>query len=85
MGQDRIFRTLREQLISILPNLADQPITRDYSLQALGANSLDRAEILIETMAAFNLRLPLVRFGKAKNMGELVDIMVQGLGEACQS
>ena len=85
MDQESIFRTIRDQLMSILPNLADQRITRDDSLQSFGANSMDRAEIIIETLAAFNLRLPMVRFGQAKNISDIVDVISQGLSEQCAS
>lgn len=81
--QADIFECLREQILSLLPELSSRTLTPEDSLHALGANSMDRAEIIINTMAALQLNLPLVRFGNAKNLQGIVDILHEGTLSLC--
>ena len=73
MQTEAIFDVLKQQIYDIFPEWETQGISRADSLKALGANSIDRAEILMMTMSALKLKIPMVTFGKAKNLGELVD------------
>jgi len=70
-----IFDIIAGHARDVLPELADQPLSRQHSLRELGANSIDRAEILMLTTASLGLRIPLVELAQARNMGELADLL----------
>ncbi len=48
----------------------------------MGANSLDRSEIIEMAMESLSLQIPRVNVFGAKNIGELVDILYENMPEA---
>ncbi len=74
MQSATVFHLLSQQIYGLFPEWEARGLTRDDSLKELGANSIDRAEILMMMMAAMKLKIPMMEFGKAKNLGELADI-----------
>lgn len=73
--KDEIFTILRRCVLAVLPELEGRNITPQDSLKELGANSIDRAEIIIQTLANLDLKIPLLALGAARNMSELVNLM----------
>lgn len=76
MDKAQVFALIKQNLIDVLPELENRNISIQDSLRDLGANSVDRAEILVKTLAALKLKVPLVDLGQAKNIEELVDIIL---------
>ncbi len=79
MDEDQVFAVIKQNILDILPELSHRSITIKDSLRELGANSIDRAEILIQSMASLQLKIPLIEFGQAKNIEELVGIFTKKL------
>lgn len=79
MEREEIFAIIKQNIIEIVPELANHSIMMTDSLRELGANSIDRAEILIKSMASLKLKIPLVDLGQAKNIEALVDIFANNL------
>lgn len=75
MNQDAIFRVLVENTRELLPELNDHNFSPEDSLRALGANSIDRAEIITMTLEAVKATIPLVELAEAADMGELAGII----------
>ncbi len=73
MNKEQIFGVVKESILETLPELADKIILISDSLKDLGANSIDRAEIIIQILSKLKLKVPLSDFGNAKNIEELVD------------
>lgn len=76
MDEDAVFVVMKEVIVEVVPELKDRTITLDDSMRELGANSIDRAEVLIRTMAALQIKLPLIELAKAKNIREVVRIFL---------
>ncbi|MEO8963660.1 MAG: acyl carrier protein [Gammaproteobacteria bacterium] len=74
MNRHDVWLTLKENILEVLPNFSSLTMTETDSLKELGANSIDRAEIIMLTMSQLKLKIPLVTFATAKNIGELLDI-----------
>ncbi|MEM7393659.1 MAG: acyl carrier protein [Verrucomicrobiota bacterium] len=72
-SKDDILQEIKTSLLEILPDLDPASIVPDRSMKDLGANSIDRADVIIQTMEAFDLKFPLHELGALKNIGELVD------------
>jgi polyketide biosynthesis acyl carrier protein len=81
MERNNIFQIVKNNIIDVVPELADRNITMEDSLKTLGANSVDRAEILIKSMAYLKIKAPLVEFAQAKNIGELTDVLLRHVKE----
>ncbi|MBL1065921.1 acyl carrier protein [Streptomyces sp. 7-21] len=77
MSQQEILDTLASVFVDILPEVDKSAITREASMRDLGANSIDRADIITETMEKLGITVPMVNFGNAKNIGDVVDIMAR--------
>lgn len=79
MTKTEIFEIVVRNTRDVLPTLADHRIAPTDSLKALGANSLDRSEIVMMTLEALRLALPLAATAKAKNIDELVSLLHENL------
>ncbi|MGY0063727.1 phosphopantetheine-binding protein [Streptomyces sp. LZ34] len=78
MTQEEIFTTLTSVLAEIVPGVDVSRIVPEDRLRDLGANSIDIAEIITETMERAGVSLPMVSFGDAKNIGDIVGIVAAG-------
>lgn len=73
--ENEILNDLKNNIKQIFPDLDIASISPSDSLKDLGANSLDRADILVDTMATFKLKLPMVAFKDANNINDIVQIL----------
>jgi polyketide biosynthesis acyl carrier protein len=55
----------------IVPGLADHTFTATDSLKGLGANSIDRADIIMMTLETLKKSMPLMELAKAENIADL--------------
>jgi polyketide biosynthesis acyl carrier protein len=82
MEKQAVFDIIVRQLRDVLPELSGRQIGYLDSLRALGANSIDRSEIIMGVREELALHMPLVAFAKAECIGDLADIMLDGLARA---
>jgi polyketide biosynthesis acyl carrier protein len=75
MTQQDILGLIARHTGEVLPRLRDHAFERTDSLKDLGANSVDRSEIIMMTLESLAVRVPLIEMAKAKNIGELADII----------
>jgi polyketide biosynthesis acyl carrier protein len=74
MEKEDIYQILKEKISVVMDGVDENKISPSASLKELGLNSIDRAEILMLTLEALQLKTPLVEFASAKNIDELCDI-----------
>jgi len=74
MTKAQIFQLICDQINIVIPELMQHPIAPTHSLKVLGANSIDRAEIIMLTMAALKVKIPLIEFAKVDNIQGIVDV-----------
>ncbi len=79
MTKDELFNSIKEAIECVLPEAASDDLTCEDSLKEIGANSVDRAEILMMLMEDAGVKIPMVSFGNAKNIGEILDIVLEAL------
>ena len=70
----QIFETLKRNIVAVLPDLADHSFVMSDQLVELGANSVDRADIVMTTMDELGLRIPRTELAGARNLGDLVNV-----------
>jgi len=75
MNKDELFQLVIRHVREVIPEL--EPHRFEYSdrLQELGANSMDRAEILMLVLDSLSLQVPRVELFGPKNLGELIDLL----------
>lgn len=75
MTSDEIFAVICDNVRQILSDIGDRPLVRTDRLDALGANSVERTEIVIMTLEHLDLNIPLVDTYGPRNIGELADLL----------
>lgn len=72
--KDKVLNILKTNLGEIIPELEGQEISADETLVALGANSLDRGELITLTLERLGLDVPRIEFASAQTINELADL-----------
>ena len=75
MDRDTILAIIIERIRTVMPDLAGEPIGAGDAMAALGIDSVSRQEVLILSMEALGLNLPLVQLFGPKNLGELAQLL----------
>jgi polyketide biosynthesis acyl carrier protein len=77
MTKEDIFELIVLHTCQVVPELKNHKFQPEDIFKELGANSLDRSEILDMLMQSLSLQIPRVKIFGAKNIGELVDILYE--------
>ena len=75
VSREQVFKVVKENILVILPDLSDDSIREDVSLRDLGANSLDRADVVTGSMEALRLTFPVRELADVQNIGGLVEAL----------
>lgn len=75
MSKEELLTLVISQICEVLPELSGHSFQPSDRLTDLGANSLDRTEIVMMVMEALSLQIPRVELFGARNIGELVDVL----------
>lgn len=75
MKNSKIFETLVRHTREVVPSLEGHQFQPSDSMKALGANSIDRADIIMMTLESLSLNIPLFEMARAENIGELARII----------
>ncbi|KZE73102.1 MULTISPECIES: acyl carrier protein [Paenibacillus] len=75
MHKEEVFEIVKRCICEVLPELKDHPFHYEDRLVDLGADSVDRADIVMKTMEALSLNIPRVELSGVKNVGELTDAL----------
>jgi polyketide biosynthesis acyl carrier protein len=70
-----IFNLIVKNTREVVPELGEHAFQPADRLRDLGANSIDRSEILIMTLEDISLAAPLVQFAGASSIGELAELI----------
>lgn len=82
MNRGDIFKLIVRHSCEVIPELEGHEFTPNDRLVDLGANSVDRAEIIMRTMESLSLHIPRVELFGSKNIGELADVLYEKLQSA---
>ena len=74
MTKAEIFEVVKKNAVEIL-DVDDAMVTIEKSLSDLGANSVDRVEIVTLTMEDLGIKVPFMSFATAANIEDLVNIL----------
>lgn len=75
MSELDVFQVVKKVTSEVLPFLPPDNITIEKNLKELGANSIDRMEVVTRSMEELGIKVPLVEFGKVKNLEGLVNVL----------
>lgn len=80
--QQMIFTLLKEHIVQVIPELAGTPIEPTDTLKQLGADSMERVDILVMTIEKLSLKAPLIEFANTNSLGELAERIAVKLEQA---
>lgn len=73
MTKEEIFGIIKRNLLEILPDLSEDEINLNQSMKDLGANSVDRMDVIIQTKEELDLKFPLNELGGVENLQGLIE------------
>ncbi|SMO91362.1 acyl carrier protein [Melghirimyces algeriensis] len=79
MTRDEIFNIIKNHSCEVIPELVSHQFLPHDRLTDLGANSVDRAEIVMMTLEALDLQIPPAELSAVRNIGELAEMLYQRL------
>lgn len=82
MSEQEIFHVLVEQVRRVLPAVPRDRVSLTGTLRELGADSIDRADIVTMTAEAVGANIPLVELGKTPTIGALVALLHEHISAA---
>lgn len=77
--KDKIINLIKENLIEIIPELEGADILNDENLVNLGANSIDRAELITVTLERLQLDISRVEFATANSIDDIATLIEKKL------
>lgn len=75
--KEEVFEVVKRNILEILPDVAPATVSLDRSLVDLGANSVDRMEVVTLSMEALDLKIPLMSFARVDNIEGLVAVLFE--------
>lgn len=73
MSEDELFGLVKRQIIDVLPTVDPEQVVPSAVLTDLGANSVDRADIISDTLDELDLPLSFTEFFGLRTVGEIVE------------
>ncbi|WP_097240140.1 MULTISPECIES: phosphopantetheine-binding protein [unclassified Streptomyces] len=75
MTDDRVLTAIRRSVTEVLPELDPRLVTEDVSLTDLGANSIDRIDVVTMTMDELGISLSVIEFQDVHDIGSLARLL----------
>ncbi|MFK4467829.1 acyl carrier protein [Bacillus sp. RC252] len=82
MSKQEIFELIVRIICEVIPELEGHQFNPEDKLVNLGADSVERAEIITNIMEELLLLFPRVELHGVKNIGELAEVMYEKLQSA---
>lgn len=79
MNKEKILELIVNNICTVIPELEGHDFKPEDKMAELGVNSIDRAEVVAMMMEALALQIPRVDLAKAKNIGELAEVLYEKL------
>ncbi|NJM17085.1 MAG: acyl carrier protein [Bacteroidales bacterium] len=63
--------------LEVLPDVKPEMVSIEKNLKELGANSIDRMEVVTMSMEELGLKIPLMSFAQVSNIEGLVNVLTE--------
>lgn len=77
--EQEVFAVVRSCILEVVPDVHASAIEPGASMRDLGANSVDRMEVVTMAMERLKLKIPVVEFTDVRNIGQLVQLYCRAL------
>jgi polyketide biosynthesis acyl carrier protein len=80
MSSSEITRAVHDAIVAILPHIDPAQIQNEHNLKDLGADSVERIEIILALKRQLGVDEPLAHFSSIENIAALVDFLREARG-----
>lgn len=77
MTREEIVKIVNESILENLPSLSMEQIVPEQSLRQIGANSIDRIDILLQCVEMTGIKIPMIEFANIESIHELVNLLYE--------
>lgn len=77
MSKEHVYGVVKNVIMEVLPDVKPEMITIEKALKDLGANSIDRMEVVTMSMEELGLKIPLMSFAQVSNIEGLVNVLAE--------
>jgi polyketide biosynthesis acyl carrier protein len=77
MEKEHVYEVVKKVIMEVLPDLNPEMISIEKELKNLGANSVDRMEVVTKSMEELGLKIPLMSFAQVSNIEGLVEVLTE--------
>ncbi|NLK02850.1 MAG: hypothetical protein GX319_00400 [Clostridiales bacterium] len=74
MSKEEIIKALKKSIVNYVDDISEEEIELTDSLTDIGLDSIERGDILIDTMDDLGVKMSLIDFKNASNLGDIVEI-----------
>ena len=85
MSKEHVFEVVKSIIIEVLPDLDSDQIQIEKNLKELGANSIDRMEVVTMSMEELDMKIPLMSFAHVSNIQGLVDVLIENYAVSAEN
>lgn len=75
MSKAHVFEVVKNIIIEVLPDVDPTQISIEKQLKDIGANSIDRMEIVTMSMQELDIKIPLMSFAGVNNIEGMVNVL----------
>ncbi len=72
---DAVLTAIRSSVLVVLPEIEPEQVTEEVSLTDLGANSIDRVDVVTMTMDTLGISLSVTEFTDVHDIGSLARLL----------
>ena len=81
MTREEIYEVVKQIFTEIIPEVFLDEISMDNNMKELGANSIDKADIIIESLEEIGVTIPMVKFGSTQTFRDVVEVIYSQINE----
>ncbi|EZH71956.1 acyl carrier protein [Aquimarina atlantica] len=85
MSKEHVFEVVKNVIVEVLPDIKPDQIHIEKNLRELGANSIDRMEVVTMSMEELDLKIPLMSFAQVSDIQGMVDVLTENYMASVES
>ena len=81
MTREEIYEVVKQIFTEIIQEVVLDEISMDDNMKELGANSIDKADIIIESLEEIGVTIQMVKFGSTQTFRDVVEVIYSQINE----
>ncbi len=82
LNEKQVFEIIKDVITEVMPDIDQAQILANNKFTDLGANSVDKIEVVAMSMEKLEVAIPLTKFANIGSIGDLVRVFFEEVSEA---